>query len=153
SYFMAFKAEKRFERSNISASIGRNGLLRNTCNLWQGVCSEARYWEGNFTENFHNIFTPVGYPYWGTDLYYGGEDYFTDYIRADYVTQATDHDRVPIGASFTKHDIVYDEVVGIDGNSGPAASVLSLYRAKPTEIATYLQDVVEYDFLSIRFGI
>jgi hypothetical protein len=153
SYFYAFKGEKRFQRSNISASVGQNGLLRNTCNLWQGVCSEARYWEGNFSENFHSTFTPVGVPYHGTDLYYGGEDYYTQYVRADYVTQATDHHRVQVGASYTIHNILYDEVVGIDGNSGPASSVLSLYRAEPIEVSTYLQDVVEYDFLSIRFGV
>jgi outer membrane receptor protein involved in Fe transport len=92
-------------------------------------------------------------PYWGTDLFFGGEDYTSRSVRADYVLQATDHHRVQAGASYLWHDIVYDEIVGLRGNSGIAQTVTQLYRAKPTEISSYLQDVVEYDFLSIRFGL
>jgi len=153
SYMWSARAEKRFARSNFSFSFGQVGLERLTCNVWQGVCTQDRYWRPNFNDDFIAPFTPVGVPYSGTDLYYGGENYTTFDSRADYVTQLTDHHNVQVGVSFRQHDVVYDEVQGLRGNSGIAQTVNQLYRAKPIEVSSYLQDRVEYDFLTVDFGI
>ena len=153
SYMWSARAEKRFQRSNISFSFGQVGLNRLTCNVWQGVCTQDRYWRPNFNDDFIAPFTPVGVPYSGTDLYYGGENYTTLDTRADYVTQLTDNHNVQVGVSFRQHDVVYDEVQGLRGNSGIAQVVNQLYRAKPIEISSYLQDHIEYDFLTVDFGI
>jgi hypothetical protein len=153
SHMWSARAEKRFSRSNFSFSFGQVGLNRLTCNVWQGVCTEDRYWRPNFNDDFIAPFTPVGVPYSGTDLFYGGEDYTTTYGRLDYVTQLTDHHNVQIGTSLSRHDVVYDEVQGLRGNSGIAQVVNQLYRAKPIEISSYLQDRIEYDFLVVDFGI
>jgi hypothetical protein len=153
SFLYAARFEQRYARSNFSASIGRTGLKRLTCNVWQGVCTTDHYWRGNFNASFIAPFTPVGFPYSGTDLFYGGEDYTTLVGRADYVSQLTDHHNVTVGASFSQYDIVYDEVRGGGSNSGIAPTIHQIYRAKPLELASYLQDNIEYDFLSLTVGV
>jgi hypothetical protein len=148
--------EQRFSRSTLQLKVGRNEFDRLTCSIWQGVCIESRYWEGNFSENFKNPFgTPLtsGLQYYGTDLSWGGEDYKSTAFRADLIAQATDHHRVQIGASYTLFDAGYQETQGIDGNSGNVTSVNQVWRAKPIEVSSYIQDVIEYDFLTINVGI
>lgn len=148
--------EQRFSRSTLLVKVGRQEFDRMTCSIWQGVCIEDRYWEGNFTENFKNPFgnpTTSGVPYFGTDLRWGGETYSSTAFRADVIAQATDHHRVQVGASYTKYDVDYQEVIGIDGNSGNVTTVTMAYRAKPIDISSYIQDVIEYDFLTINLGI
>jgi uncharacterized membrane protein len=143
-------------RSNFSVRVGQQEFLRNTCSIWQGVCIGNRYWEGNFTESFKTPFgSPAssGFPYGGTDLFYGGEQYTVTSIRSDFQSQVTDHHNLQAGVSYTLNDIVYREARGIDGNSGQAAVVNQVYRAKPIEVSTYLQDRIEYDFLTIRLGL
>lgn len=162
SKLIAAGFEQRFSRSTLQLKLGHQDFNRLTCNIWQGVCIEDRYWEGNFTENFKNPFgTPTnvigtsssGVPYYGTDLSWGGEKYTSNALRADLIAQATDHHRVQVGASVTKYDVVYKEVQGIDGNSGNVTSVNQVYRAKPLDLSSYVQDVIEYDFLTINLGI
>lgn len=145
--------EKRAARSYFRMSIGQTALKRLTCNVWQGVCVEARYWRPNFTDAFIAPFTPVGFPYSGTDLFYGGEDYTTTSARADYAAQLTDHHKILVGASYTVHDILYDEIRGGGSNSGIAPTINQIYRAKPVEIASFIQDNIEYDFLTINLGV
>jgi outer membrane receptor protein involved in Fe transport len=148
--------EQRFSRSTLQLKVGRQEFERMTCSIWQGVCIEGRYWEGNFTENFKNPFgnpSTSGVPYFGTDLHWGGENYTSTAFRADLIAQATDHHRVQLGASFTRYDVTYQETIGIDGNSGNVTTVNQVYRAKPIDISSYIQDVIEYDFLTINLGI
>jgi outer membrane receptor protein involved in Fe transport len=148
--------EQRFSRSTLQLKVGRQKFERMTCSIWQGVCIENRYWDGNFTENFKSPFgTPStsGVPYSGTDLSWGGEKYTSTVGRADLIAQATDHHRVQVGASLTRYDIAFHETQGIDGNSGNVTVVEQAYRAKPYDISSYIQDVIEYDFLTINVGI
>jgi hypothetical protein len=157
SSLIAAGFEQRFSRSTLQVKVGRSEFDRMTCSIWQGVCIENRYWEGNFTENFKNPFGIPGVsnpnPYYGTDLAWGGENYTSTAVRADLITQATDHHRVQVGASFTRYDIAFHETQGIDGNSGNVTVVEQAYRAKPLDISSYIQDVIEYDFLTINVGI
>ncbi|HYV98341.1 MAG TPA: TonB-dependent receptor, partial [Gemmatimonadaceae bacterium] len=132
---------------------GQTGLRRLTCNIWQGVCTTDHYWRGNFNDAFIAPFTPVGFPYVGTDLFYGGEDYTTHSARLDLASQLTDHHKVLIGGSFTRHIITYKEAQGGGANSGVAPIINQIWRANPTEIASYLQDNIEYDFLTINVGV
>jgi hypothetical protein len=153
SHLYSANIEKRAARSYIRASIGQTGIKSVQCNIWQGVCTADRYWRGNFTDAYINPFTPVGMPYGATDLYYGGEDYTTRNARLDYASQLTDHHKVLVGASYSIHDILYKMVTGGGSNSGVAPTINQIYRAKPTEIASYLQDNIEYDFLTINVGV
>ncbi len=148
--------EQRFSRSTLQVKVGRQKFERMTCSVWQGVCIEDRYWEGNFSENFKSPFgnpATSGVPYFGTDLSWGGEKYTSTVGRADLIAQATDHHRVQVGASLTKYNVAFHETQGIDGNSGNVTTVEQAYRAKPIDISSYLQDVIEYDFLTINIGI
>jgi hypothetical protein len=142
-------------RSNLAVRVGRQNFQRNTCSIWQGVCIGNRFWEANFNENFKAPFSGLsaGYQYYGTDLFAGGEDYTLTTVRADFQSQVTDHHNLQIGTSYVLNDILYNEARGIDGNSGAAAFVNQYYRVKPIEISSYLQDRIEYDFLTIRLGL
>ena len=100
SHLYTAQLEQRGARSYFRVTVGQTGLKRLTCNIWQGVCTTDRYWQGNFNEQFIAPFTPVGFPYVGSDLFYGGEDYTTTSARADYASQLTDHHKVMIGASY-----------------------------------------------------
>jgi hypothetical protein len=146
---------QRIGRSNLAVRVGRQEFGRNTCSIWQGVCIGNRFWEANFTEGFKAPFSGIaqGYQYYGTDLFYGGENYTLTTVRADWESQVTDHHNIQVGASYVLNDLVYREARGIDGNSGAAAFVNQVYRAKPIEISTYLQDRIEYDFLTVRLGL
>ena len=143
------------DKTNFAMRVGRQEYGRNTCSIWQGVCIGNRFWEANFTENFKAPFSGIaqGYQYYGSDEFYGGENYTLTTVRADLTSQVTDHHQLQVGASYVLNDITYAEARGIDGNSGAAAFVNQAYKAKPIEISTYLQDRIEYDFLTIRLGL
>jgi hypothetical protein len=147
--------EQRFGRSALQLRAARTEMERSTCNIFVGVCMEQPFILANFSESFWAPFGVAGVPYGGTSLVSGGEDYKTNTFRADLQSQVTDHHNFQLGASFLQHDIVYRELRGISGNSGiveRSAVVPQLYRAKPIEAATYLQDRIEYDFLTIKIG-
>ena len=144
--------EQRFSRTSVQVRAAQTGLERSTCNVHLGVCVAAPFQNGNFSEQFSAPFNTPGIPFGGTSLAYGGEDYTTRMIRGDVQSQITDHHNLQGGVWFTRHDIEYSERRGIGGNSGPANTVNQLYRAKPNEFAMYLQDRIEYDFLTVRVG-
>ena len=144
--------EQRFGRTSLQVRAARTDFERNTCNIFLGACVPAPFVNANFREQFIAPFGVAGIPFPGSGLTYGGEEYVSDVIRADLTSQVTDHHNLQFGASYTQHDIVYSEIRGISGNSGAADVVPQLYRAKPTEFATYLQDRIEYDFLTIKLG-
>lgn len=145
--------EKSGARSHLRLSVGRTALKRLTCNVFQGVCMTTRFWTGNFNAAFIAPFTGAGEPFPGGDVFYGGEDYKTYTSRADYELQATDHHRITIGATFTQHDIFYNDAQGLGTNSGAATPFYDVFRAKPIEAASYLQDNIEYAFLTINAGL
>ena len=151
-FFMA-GLDQRFGRTSVKVRAAQVGLERETCNVFLGVCIPQVFTNGNFTESFIAPFTAAeGLPFQGSGLVYGGEDYTTGTIRGDVESQVTDHHNLQGGAWYVRHDIKYSERRGQSGNSGLAPTVPQLYNAKPVEIATYLQDRIEYDFLTIKLG-
>jgi outer membrane receptor protein involved in Fe transport len=145
--------QQRFGRTSLNVSAARMEGDRESCNLFLGVCINSPFTLANFRETFWAPFAVAeGVPFFGSGNVYGGEDYSTNTIRADVQSQVTDHHNLQVGAWFVQHDIEYNEVRALGGNSGLALTVPQLYRAKPREIATYLQDRIEYDFLTVRLG-
>jgi outer membrane receptor for ferrienterochelin and colicin len=144
--------EQRFGRTSLQLRAARTEFERNTCNIFLGVCVPEPFVNANFREQFIAPFAVPGIPFPGSGLTYGGEEYQTHTFRADVQSQVTDHHNLQFGGSFLEHDIVYSEIRGIAGNSGAADLVNQLYRAKPIEAALYLQDRIEYDFLTIKLG-
>jgi len=145
--------QQRFGRSTLNLSGARLEGQRESCNLFLGVCINSPFTIANFRESFLSPFAIAeGAPFQGTGSVFGGEDYSTNTLRADVQSQVTDHHNLQVGAWFVQHDISYNEVRALGGNSGLAATVPQLYRAKPKELSTYLQDRIEYDFLTVRLG-
>jgi hypothetical protein len=152
SRFYMLGLDQRFGRTNLKVRAAQVGLERETCSIYLGVCVPQVFTIANFRESFFNPFGVAEVPFTGTGLVYGGEDYTTRTIRADLESQVTDNHNLQGGAWFVRHDIRYNELRGADGNSGIATSLPQLYNAKPTEMATYLQDRIEYDFLTVKLG-
>lgn len=149
-------AQQNFGRTSLQVRVAQTELDRNTCNIYLGVCFPQPFVRANFREQFVFPFPVEGVPYRGSGLVYGGEKYKTNTIRGDLQSQVTDHHNLQIGASFVRHDIEYQEIRGPGGNSGMVALdqvIPQLYRAKPIEAATYFQDRIEYDFLTVRLGV
>ncbi|MBC7789181.1 MAG: TonB-dependent receptor, partial [Anaerolineae bacterium] len=144
--------EQRFGRTTLQLRGAKTEFERNTCNVFLGVCIPNVFINGNFNEQFIAPFGVVGLPLTGGDAVSGGESYDTYVVRADLQSQVTDHHNIQAGGSFVRHDIVYGEIRGIGGNSGIAQTVNQLYRAKPIEAGVYLQDRIEFDFLTVKLG-
>lgn len=144
--------EQRLGRTTLQLKVARTDFERNTCNIFLGICIPEPFVNANFREQFIAPFAVPGIPFPGSGLTYGGEEYTTNNVRADVQSQVTDHHNLQFGGSFLQHDIVYSEIRGISGNSGAADLVNQLYRAKPIEAAVYVQDRIEYDFLTIKLG-
>jgi hypothetical protein len=153
SQFFSLGLEQRFGRTSIQVRAAQVGLERETCNIFLGVCIPQVFSNANFNESFLAPFAAAeGLPFQGSGLVYGGEDYTTRSIRGDLQSQVTDHHNLQGGAWFVKHDIKYNELRGQSGNSGLAPTVRQVYNVKPIEMATYLQDRIEYDFLTVKLG-
>lgn len=147
--FYGATLEQRFGRSNLKVRAGRLDQDRQTCNFFNGVCLGARFADENFDGQFvvpnrQNLQVP------GTDTFYGGENVRTDMLRADIESQVTDHHNLQGGAFFARYNMDFSEVRNLGTNAELA--VPQKYFAKPTEMALYLQDRIEYDFLTVKLG-
>jgi TonB dependent receptor/Carboxypeptidase regulatory-like domain/TonB-dependent Receptor Plug Domain len=147
--------EQRLGRTTIALRAAHTEANRNTCNYYLGICVPQPFTRGNFADQFVAAFGVSGVPFTGTGLSYGGEKYSTNLFRADVQSQVADNHNILVGGSFTQNDVRYNELRGSGGNSGlvPADQVFhQSYRAKPIEAAGYVQDRIEYDFLTIKIG-
>lgn len=142
--------EQRFGRANLVLRGARFEQGRTTCNYFQGICLGARFADINFNDRFVAPGIQTGVPYTGTDAFFGGEKVKSDIMRADMQSQVTDHHNLQGGVFFQRHDISFLE----DRNVGTNVPLIvpQRYFAKPTEAAAYLQDRIEYDFLTIKLG-
>jgi hypothetical protein len=148
-------AEQRVGRSTFTLRVAHTEADRTTCNVYLGICVPTPFVRANFVDQFVSPFAVTGLPFQGTGLVFGGENYKTNLVRADVQSQVSDHHNILLGGTFTRHDISYNEIQGADGNSGTVQSIElfnQLYRAKPIEAAGYIQDRIEYDFLTIKLG-
>jgi hypothetical protein len=156
------RAEKRFARSHFSVAFANTSLRRETCSIWEGICIEDRLQRvASAAETPFGGAPPRGTPYALTGQLYGGEQYRTNTLRADLVLQATDHNQVKAGMYTSRHDIDYADVIGyriqresVEGREvAVVGKVRDVYRAKPVEFATYVQNVFEHDLITIHLGI
>jgi outer membrane receptor protein involved in Fe transport len=145
----AAKWDHTLGRWAYKARAGRFDQRRETCNVWQGVCLGREFADVNFNEQFvaGGISSQAT---GGTGEIFGGEHLITTSGGVDIQGQATDHHQLQFGGSYTHHDLVFSEFenVGING----VFVVPKYYAAKPWEGAIYLQDRVEYDFLTVKLG-
>ncbi|MBI4540642.1 MAG: TonB-dependent receptor [Gemmatimonadetes bacterium] len=145
------------QRSSYRISVGRFDQQRLTCNWFQGVClggGDEGFQDPNFTDDRFHGPAPVGqrglHPTMGTDFLYGGEDITTWVGRGDWQWQASDHHNFQAGVYWQQHDLGYDESECTCGNI--RIVVNQKYSIDPWDAAFYVQDRIEYDFLTARIG-
>jgi outer membrane receptor protein involved in Fe transport len=129
-------------------TLGRFNQSRETCNFYQGICLGKRFADVNFNEQFQAPGVTASMA--GTDQFFGGEDLKTNVARFDLQGQATDHHAVQLGAFYQKHDLTYTEFRNVGVND--VAVVPAFYHDTPWDAALYIQDKIEYDFLTVKLG-
>jgi outer membrane receptor protein involved in Fe transport len=142
--------EQRFGRSVIRLRGARFDQERESCNYFQGACLGARFADINFTERFVAPGISQGTALAGTDEFFGGESAESYILRADLESQVTDHHNLQTGVFFQQHDIVFAEARNLGVND--VTVVPQRYAAKPYDAAAYVQDRIEYDFLTVKLG-
>jgi hypothetical protein len=141
-------------RTSYSIAVGRFSLNRITCNWFQGVCLGSTFADPNFTDDqFISGLsgTCAVNPVCGTDRYYGGEHLRTIVTRGDINSQVSDHHNVQAGVMAMFHK------VSLNASESPGfvntfISDQFTYAATPWDGALYLQDRIEYDFLTVKLG-
>ena len=123
---------------------------RETCNFFSGVCLGDRFADINFAGRFVAPGITSGHPVQGTDEFYGGERLVTWVGRFDLQGQATDHHNLQLGAFYQHHDLTFDELRNRGSND--VVVIPSFYHAEPWDAAAYIQDRIEYDFLTVKLG-
>jgi hypothetical protein len=152
--FINARVEQRFQNVLVAVAYGVIDGDRRTCNVFQGVCMEGRFWQAPQRANGTLIPTVSALvPYTGTGTDFGKEAYTSRFARADVMWQASDHHRLQAGLQHTLHDLSYDELIGLDATVGTVPTTANRYRARPVEMAAFVQNTVEYDFLYATAGL
>ncbi|MHB1097314.1 MAG: TonB-dependent receptor [Gemmatimonadaceae bacterium] len=147
----------RFEqtagRLNYKFVVGQLSGRRETCaTFFSGVCMGERVADTNFDGRFAvaGVTSVDITPTEGTDEIAGNDQNTTRLARFDVQYQATDHHNLAMGLFYQGHDIYFREVRDVGLNN--IQLLPSTYQAKPWDAAAYLQDRIEYDFLTVRVG-
>jgi len=139
-------------RTAFNLTLGYFNQQRETCNYFSGVCLENNFEDANFNQTFKApgpspyLLTPTA----GTDNFWGGESLTTLTGRFDIQSQVSDHHNLSAGVFFQQHDMTYDEWQNVGTNS--VEVVRQFYEARPWDGAFYVQDQIEYDFLTLKLG-
>ena len=140
-------------RVAFSAALGRFDQERNTCTFVSAVCQGTRiaytYINGPFVatgERSRNANVTL----FGSEKLTGFDKIGTNVARADVQWQATDHHNFQAGVFSQFHDVEFLEAKDIGLNR--AVLDTSTFAAKPWDAAMYLQDRIEFDFLTVKLG-
>ena len=142
-----------FNRSTLTIAAGTFQTRRETCNYFQGVCLGTNFADPNFTDD--QFIAPLAStcaagPTCGADSFFGGEKLNTQVLRADFGNQTTDHHYLSTGFLYQR----YDFRVNLTQNVGTNAvnTYNQSYANKPYDFGTYIQDKIEYDFVTVKLG-
>lgn len=135
--------------------LGRFEQDRDTCAFLAGVCLGPRIAaissNGAFVSSYFTSRNHGRHPIFGTSDVMGGDRTESWFARADLSWQATDHHDLAFGAFFQQHDIEFFE--GRDVGLNQVQIEWNRYAGRPWDAALYLQDRIEYDFVTIRLGV
>jgi hypothetical protein len=141
-------------RVNYNLSVGRFDQNRDTCAFLSGVCLGPQ---------LSNIGTNVGFvlyggsrnyprhPIFGTQNLMGGDEANSTFASGHVGWQATDHHELAFGVFYQSHDIAFWE--GRDVGLNQIQIEWNRYAGNPWDAAVYVQDRIEYDFITIRAGL
>ncbi|MGD8699719.1 MAG: TonB-dependent receptor, partial [Gemmatimonadales bacterium] len=141
-------------RARYTIALGQFEQKRNTCAFLSGVCLQDNlayvYSNGPFafTGELRNY---DRHPVFGTDKIFGGEELTTRVARVDLEWQATDHHNIQTGLFYQNHDVSFLEGQNVGLNNVEIS--LSEYKAEPWDAAFYVQDKIEYDFITVNLGL
>lgn len=147
------KFEQTINRFNYRLVGGFFDQSRETCaTFFSGICIGERIADTNFSGRFvtAGVTSQSLTPTEGTDEIAGNDKMQTVLFRADAQLQATDHHNLAAGVFYQGHDIEFREVRDIGLNN--IFLQPSDFGAKPWDAALYVQDRIEYDFLTVRIG-
>ena len=145
--------EHTFGRTNYKVAVGSFQNKRQTCSYFQGVCLGTNFGDPNFTDD--QYIGPLAgtcaiHPTCGTDVDFGGENLTTFVLRGDLGSQVTDHHFIQGGMLYQRYDLDYN----VTNNVG--TNLVNVYtqqfQSKPYDVALYVQDKIEYDFLTLKLG-
>ncbi|MBA4070656.1 MAG: hypothetical protein C0497_02310, partial [Gemmatimonas sp.] len=145
--------EQTVGRLNYKLVVGQLSGRRETCAaFFSGVCMGERVADTNFDGRFAvaGVTSVDITPTEGTDEIAGNDKNTTRLARFDVQYQATDHHNLAMGLFYQGHDITFREVRDVGLNNIQLRP--TDYAAKPWDAAAYIQDRIEYDFLTVRVG-
>lgn len=135
-----------------SAAAGRFEQSRNTCVWLSGICLGGRIastWTNASFQSSGGDKTS-DHPTFGSDDIFGGEDLSSEFLRGDLEWQATDHHNIAAGVFYQQHDVSFEE--GRDVGLNDIQIDFNRYTGEPWDAAFYIQDEIEYDFITVRLG-
>jgi len=141
-----------FARTAYSIKGGIFKQSRTSCNFYEGLCLKDAFDDPNFDNNrFVRSGVTNQTPAFFTDEFgYGGEDLTTLVSRFDVQSQVTDHHNLQAGIHYERHDLDYEQSSNFGVNE--VLVVDQFYRAEPFNAAGYIQDKIEYDFVTVALG-
>jgi len=149
-----------FGRVNYQVAGGRLYAARNACNYLTGLClgdkirnytTAQSFVRGRFFSN-STVNAPYINPGAGAENFAGGDTNTTYSLRADLQSQVTDHHNVQGGVFYQHHDIRFYEAKNLTRPFDASVIGNYTYGGKPWDAAIYVQDKVEYDFLTLKMG-
>lgn len=167
------RSNRRFAWFNYNQTMGRTSLQvrggrlhgeRNACNWMAGLCL------GDAIRNFTTApagdfalgqFTPYARhgggrsyanPGASTENFAGGDTNTTYSLRGDLQSQVSDHHNLQGGVFFQRHDIRFYEAQNVSKPFDQDVIANYVYGGRPWDAAVYLQDRIEYDFLTLKLG-
>lgn len=150
----ALNWDHTFDRVSYNIALGRFEQNRDTCAFLSGVC---------LGPNIADISSNVGFviyggsrnyprhPVFGTQSIMGGDVANSNFASAHVSWQANDHHHLSFGAFYQKHDISFWE--GMDVGLNQVQIEWNRYAGEPWDAAIYFQDLIEYDFMTLRVGL
>ena len=148
-------------RTNYQIRAGRVYGTRDACNYVVGICLGDKirnfttapagdYALGQFTTfGRHGGYGP---PVAATENFAGGDTNTTYVLRGDLQSQVSDHHNIQGGVFYQRHDIRFYEAGSTQKPFDRHGLVTYSWGGKPWDAAAYLQDRIEYDFLTLKLG-
>ena len=148
-------------RLNYQVAGGRLHLARNACNYLTGLClgdkirnytTAQTFVRGRFLSSSTQPNAAHLNPGSGSQNFAGGDTNTTYSLRADMQSQVTDHHNVQGGVFFQRHNMRFFEAKNLTRPFDASIIGNYSYGGKPWDAALYVQDRLEYDFLTLKLG-
>jgi len=148
-------------RTNYQIAGGRLYAARNACNYLTGLCLGDKIRNYTTAQSFvrgrffttSTVNAPYVNPGAGSENFAGGDTNTTYSIRADVQSQATDHHNLQGGLFYQHHDMRFYEARNVSRPFDASVIANYTYGGEPWDAAVYVQDKIEYDFLTLKLGL